>query len=263
VSALVVPGAAVTDFARIAAAYADGIAQRGGTVLTSARVTAVVRRAGVTIVETTAGAFETRVLVNCAGLQSDAIARLDGADPGVRIVPFRGEYYVLRPGRRSLVRALIYPVPDPRFPFLGVHLTRRVGGEVEAGPNAVLALKREGYRKTDVDPVEVLGLLAYPGFLRMARRHWRSGLQEMRRSISRDAFLGALRRLVPEIGSGDLQPGGSGVRAQAVARDGSLLDDFHITRAPGRIHVLNVPSPAATASLAIGRHLATILDGML
>jgi len=184
------------------------------------------------------------------------VARLLGAIPDVRIVPFRGEYYLLKPERRDLVRGLIYPVPDPEFPFLGVHFTRTVHGDVEAGPNAVLAFAREGYRFSRISPGELLGTLGYRGFWAMARRYWRTGSYEMFRSLSRGAFVRALKRLVPAITNADVTRGGAGVRAQAVTPEGVLLDDFRIVEASGAVHVLNAPSPAATASLAIGRHVA-------
>ena len=259
-AALHVPGVAVTEFARVAEACAALVTRSGGVVRTGARVVALRRDGGATVVGTTAGEFRARVVVNCAGLWSDRVALLDGADPGLRIVPFRGEYWSLRRDRRHLARGLVYPVPDARFPFLGVHLTRRADDSVEAGPNAVLAWAREGYRRRDVDPREMLRLAMFPGFRALARRHARAGLAEQWRSLSKGAFVRALRRLVPEIGRADLVPGGSGVRAQAVTPDGSLLDDFRFVRAPGRVHVLNVPSPAATASLAIGRHIAALVE---
>jgi L-2-hydroxyglutarate oxidase len=255
--ALLVPSTGVTDYAAVCEKYAELICTGGGTVLTSALVTGIRRSAVEIVVETPRGAFSTDALINCAGLFSDRIARMAGDDPGVLIVPFRGEYYDLKPGRASLVRALIYPVPDPRFPFLGVHFTRRVSGKVDAGPNAVLALSREGYRHTDVSVRDLASSLAFPGFWRMARRHWRSGIDEWRRSLSKPAFVRALQRLVPEIGDRDLAPGGSGVRAQALKPDGTLVDDFHFVSAGKILHVLNVPSPAATASLTIAK---TIVD---
>jgi L-2-hydroxyglutarate oxidase len=178
-----------------------------------------------------------------------------GATPAVRIIPFRGEYYTLRPGQ-SAVRSLVYPVPDPRFPFLGVHFTKRISGEMEAGPNAVLAFAREGYRFRDVNLRELGGTMAFGGFWRMGARYWRMGLEEFGRSLSKKAFVRGLQRLVPAIREDDLLPGGSGVRAQAVSPDGSLLDDFSIVESPSAIHVLNAPSPGATASIAIGRHIA-------
>jgi L-2-hydroxyglutarate oxidase len=194
--------------------------------------------------------------VACAGLEADRVARRCGVEPGVAIVPFRGEYWRLRAARRSLVRHLVYPVPDPRFPFLGVHFTRRVDGEVEAGPNAVLALARAGYRRRDVSAGDVLELLRWPGFARLAARHWARGAAEAWRSANRGALVRALRRLVPEIRAADLVPAPAGVRAQALGRDGSLVDDFLLAEGPRQIHVLNAPSPAATAALAIGRWIA-------
>jgi L-2-hydroxyglutarate oxidase len=178
-----------------------------------------------------------------------------GVEPGVRIVPFRGEYYDLTPDRKTLVRGLIYPVPDPRFPFLGVHFTRRIHGNVDAGPNAVFAFKREGYGRTDFSLSDTLSALSFPGFWRMAGRFWKSGLDEQYRSVSKAAFVKALQRLVPEVRESDLVPGGSGVRAQAITREGSLVDDFQFSQSKNMLHVYNVPSPAATASLAIGRIL--------
>jgi len=255
--ALYSPGTAVVDFARVAAAMAELLARRGVEIQTGARVRAIRRAAGVVELETDRGATACRRFINCAGLYSDAVARLAGVRPEARIIPFRGEYYLLRPERR-LVRGLIYPVPDPQFPFLGVHFTKRIQGDYEAGPNAVLAFAREGYRFGIVHPAELTGMLAYRGFWAMAARYWRTGLYEMYRSLSRRAFVRALRRLVPELSDADVEPGGAGVRAMAVAPDGSLVDDFVITETPEAIHVLNAPSPAATASIAIGRHVAAL-----
>ena len=256
--ALHVPGTAVTDFGEVARRFGHLVAGTGGTVKTGARVTGLTRRGNLTHVATTAGELETRLVVNCAGLYSDRIARLAGSDDGTIIVPFRGEYREVRPDRRHLVRGLIYPVPDPRFPFLDVHLTRTVHEEVEAGPNAVLALAREGYTRTRLDTAELAATLAHPGFWRLAARHWRRGLAEMHRSLSAAAFLRAAQALVPDLAPGDLLPGGAGVRAQAVDRHGRLLDDFHIVRGAGAIHVINAPSPAATAAIPIGRAIATM-----
>ena len=250
--ALVVPSTGITDYVRVCEKYAELITARGGTILTSAAATAIRRLNGEIIVETSRGAFSTGFLVNCAGLYSDRIARMAGDDPGVAIVPFRGEYYDLIPERASLLRGLIYPVPDPRFPFLGVHFTRRISGTVDAGPNAVLALAREGYRHTDISLHDLSQALAFPGFWRMARKHWRNGFDEFRRSLSKPVFVKALQRLVPDVRDRDLVPGGSGVRAQAVKPDGALVDDFHFVHSRNVLHVLNVVSPAATASLAIG-----------
>ncbi len=255
--ALLVPSTGVTDYALVCEKYAQLIAANGGTVRTSAAVTGIKRSAQEIVVETNKGAFATSSLINCAGLYSDRIARMAGDDPGIMIVPFRGEYYDLTPERSSLVRALIYPVPDPHFPFLGVHFTRRITGRVDAGPNAVLALAREGYRHNDISARDLASSLAFPGFWRMAGKHWRNALGEWHRSLSKRAFVRALQRLLPEIRESDLVPGGSGVRAQALKPDGALVDDFQFVSSGKVLHVLNVPSPAATASLMIGK---TIVD---
>ncbi len=251
--ALVVPSTGVTDYAVVCEKYAELISARGVTVLTSAAATGIRRLADEIVVETRQGAFSAKSLINCAGLFSDRISRMAGDDPGVMIVPFRGEYYDLVPDRAMLVRALIYPVPDPQFPFLGVHFTRRITGRVDAGPNAVLALAREGYRHTDISVRDLASSVAFPGFWRMAARHWRSAIDEWHRSFSKAAFVHALQRLVPEVVEKDLVPGGSGVRAQALKPDGSLVDDFQFVTSGKVLHVLNVPSPAATASLSIGK----------
>ena len=255
--ALLVPSTGVTDYALVCEKYAQLIVASGGTVRTSVAVTGIQRSAQEIVVETNTGAFATSAVINCAGLYSDRIARMAGDDPGIMIVPFRGEYYDLTPERSSLVRALIYPVPDPRFPFLGVHFTRRITGRVDAGPNAVLALAREGYRHSDINARDLASSLAFPGFWRMAGKHWRNALGEWHRSLSKRAFVRALERLLPEIRESDLVPGGSGVRAQALKPDGALVDDFQFVPSGKILHVLNVPSPAATASLMIGK---TIVD---
>ncbi len=255
--ALVVPSTGVTDYALVCEKYTELISEKGGAVLTSTPATAIKRTANEIVVETPRGAFSTTALINCAGLHSDRISHMAGDDPGIMIVPFRGEYYDLVPAGAALVRALIYPVPDPRFPFLGVHFTRRITGKVDAGPNAVLALSREGYRHTDINPRDLASSLGFLGFWRMARQHWRNGLGEWHRSLSKSAFVRALQRLLPEVQPQDLVPGGSGVRAQALKPDGSLVDDFQFVPSGKILHVLNVPSPAATASLMIGK---TIVD---
>jgi L-2-hydroxyglutarate oxidase LhgO len=257
VAALLVPETGIVDYGAVAAAYARELERRGGQVRTGARVTAIARRPRSVVVESTAGEVETRALVACAGLQSDRIARMAGVALDVAIVPFRGEYWMLAAERRCLVRHLVYPVPDPRFPFLGVHFTRRIGGAVEAGPNAVLAMAREGYSRSSFDTGDAIGIAGWPGFWRMAGRHWRTALAEQARSLSRAAFARACARLVPEVRAQDLAPGGAGVRAQAVRRDGALLDDFAIAEAERMVHVINAPSPAATASLAIGEEIAS------
>ena len=253
---LFVPQTGIVDYAHVAAAYVTDIQSAGGEVRTRSRVTAVRQREGMLVVESETGDLETRALINCAGLQSDRFARLCGVNPGLKIIPFRGEYYELKPERQHLVRNLIYPVPDPRFPFLGVHFTRMAGGGVEAGPNAVLAFRREGYAKTSFSPRDTAGMLGFSGFWIMIANHWKTGLGEMHRSLSKAAFVKALQRLMPEIQADDLTPGGAGVRAQAVLPDGKLVDDFRIVESPRVIHVLNAPSPAATASLSIGLDLA-------
>jgi L-2-hydroxyglutarate oxidase len=250
------PTTSIVDYAEVAQALARGLLAEGVVIRTGARVAAIEVTGDGFHLDTASGPVRARRLVNCAGLHSDVVARMTGARPGVRIVPFRGEYYMVRPERHELVRGLIYPVPDPEFPFLGVHFTRTVHGEVEAGPNAVLAFAREGYRLGRVHLRELAGTLGYRGFWAMVWRYWRTGSYEMYRSLSKAAFVRALQRLVPEITAADVTRGGAGVRAQAVAEDGSLVDDFRIARSKGAIHVLNAPSPAATASLAIGRHVA-------
>ncbi|MFI1937823.1 L-2-hydroxyglutarate oxidase [Streptomyces purpureus] len=242
----------ICDYGAVAAQLADA---SGAEIHYGSEVTAIDRRPWGVAVRTAAGRIvRGRILVNCAGLQCDRVARLAGDDPGMRIVPFRGEYYELT--RPDLVRGLVYPVPDPAFPFLGVHLTRGIDGGVHVGPNAVPALAREGYDWTVVRPRELASTLAWPGSWTIARRHWRYGAGELRRSFSKRAFTAAVRRLLPAVQESDLRPTAAGVRAQAVLRDGTLADDFLIREAPRTVHVLNAPSPAATASLPIGRDIA-------
>src|SRR5271155_497804 len=258
--ALVVPSTSVTDYVAVCDKYAALIMERGGSILTSAEVLSMKRGASEIVLETGRGAFSTTYLINCGGLFSDRISRMAGDEPEVTIAPFRGEYYDLIPERSSLVRALIYPVPDPRFPFLGVHFTRRISGRVDAGPNAVLAFRREGYRRTDFKLKDLASSLAFPGFWRMSAKYWRSGLDEVHRSFSKAAFVRALQRLIPAVREEDLVPGGSGVRAQALKRDGTLVDDFQFVQSGNGLHVLNVPSPAATASLLIGRAIVEMAN---
>jgi L-2-hydroxyglutarate oxidase len=248
----------IVDYPRVIAVQAELVRALGGEILLGARVEGVRRLGGEIVLETPRGAVRVRALVNCAGLQSDRVARLCGVEPGLQIVPFRGEYYELRPERHHLVRNLVYPVPDPEFPFLGVHFTRMVHGGVEAGPNAVLAWKREGYRHRDISLRDLAQMAAYGGFWRMASRYWRTGLGEMYRSASKRAFVAALRRLLPELREDDVVRAGAGVRAQAVEPSGVLCDDFRIVEAAGMVHVLNAPSPAATASISIGQHIADL-----
>lgn len=256
VAGLRVPSTGITDYSAVCRALAALIVKQGGSLQLKARVTRVHRRSGESIVETTAGEYKARWVINCAGLHSDRVARHAGVKPDARIVPFRGEYYELRPERRTLVRNLIYPVPDPEFPFLGVHFTRMIDGSVHAGPNAVLSLKREGYQRTSFNLRDCWDTLSYPGFWRLARRHARAGLEEMHRSFSKKAFVHSLQRLIPEVCAEDLIPSEAGVRAQALRIDGHLVDDFMIISGEGSTHVCNAPSPAATASLEIGRCIA-------
>jgi L-2-hydroxyglutarate oxidase len=257
--ALEIPGEAVTNPVAYTQALAAEAERHGAAVWVRCRVEAIEAETDGLSVRSASGAtVRCGIAVNCAGLYADEVARRASAVPDLQIVPFRGEYYMLRPERRHLVRGLIYPVPDPEFPFLGVHFTRTVHGDVEAGPNAVLAFAREGYRFGRVNLRELAATLGYRGFRAMARRYWKVGVYEMYRSLSRGAFVRALQRLVPAVSGADLRPGGAGVRAQAVSPDGSLVDDFRIVQAADAIHVLNAPSPAATASLAIGRHIAAL-----
>ncbi|MBV9180394.1 MAG: L-2-hydroxyglutarate oxidase [Acidobacteria bacterium] len=254
--ALHVPGAGITDYVKVSEKYAQIIAQNGGQIWLQTKVIGLRTDQGGYVLETTQGTIAAQYIVNCAGLYSDVIAHMAGANRDLRIVPFRGEYYELIPQRGHLVAGLIYPVPDPRFPFLGVHFTRRINGHVDAGPNAVLAFKREGYAKTDFSLSEAFSELVFPGFWRMAAKYWRTGVAELYRSCSKRAFVHALRQLVPEVESSDLVPAPAGVRAQALERDGTLIDDFRFEGSGNLLHVCNVPSPAATASLVIGRAVA-------
>jgi L-2-hydroxyglutarate oxidase len=255
VRGLHVPGTGIVDYAKVAQRYAALVAARGGVVQVSCEVTGLKRSGDRTVLETTGGDFEAKWIVNCAGLQSDRVRRMDAVKQDVAIVPFRGEYYDIVPGREHLLKGLLYPVPDPGFPFLGVHFTRRIGGGIEAGPNAVLALKREGYSKRSFDAKDVMEYARFPGFWIMAGRHWKMSLGEYHRSWSKAAFVRALQKLMPELRAEDLVAGSSGVRAQALDVEGRLLDDFHFVYTDRIVHVCNVPSPAATASLAIGRHI--------
>jgi len=250
------PGTAITDYEQVAAAMRTRFERGGGRVRTGSAVTGIRPGSDSVRIDTTGGALEASHLIGCAGLHADRVARMAGVELDVRIIPFRGEYMVLAPERAGLVNGLIYPVPDPSLPFLGVHLTRTVHGEVEAGPNAVLAFDREGYGILDVSLRDTVDSLSFPGLWRMAGRYIGVGAYEYYRSFSKVAFVNAIRRLLPEIAVGDVRRGGAGVRAQAMGRDGKLIDDFVIRESERAIHVLNAPSPAATASLAIGGHLA-------
>jgi L-2-hydroxyglutarate oxidase len=259
VRALRVPSTGITDYALVTAKYAEIAIARGVEVKIGAGVTGFGNARSEVVIRTRAGEITARYVVNCAGLYSDRIAQLAGHDPGMMVIPFRGEYYDLAPERASLVRGLIYPLPDPAYPFLGVHFTRRIHGNVDAGPNAVLAFRREGYRRTDFDFEESMQVTGYSGFQAMARLHWKNGLSEMRRSWSKRLFVQSCQRLLPEVRMEDMTPGGSGVRAQAVAANGTLVDDFRFVARERFLHVLNVPSPAATASLPIGREIVEMV----
>jgi L-2-hydroxyglutarate oxidase LhgO len=253
-----VPGTGIVDYKEVAAKYAELFVRNGGSIYLSHEVIGLQCRGNYTIIETTGEDFSATLVINCSGLHSDRVTRMSTARRDMMIVPFRGEYYEIVPSKRHYVRSLIYPVPDPRYPFLGVHFTRRIGGGVEAGPNAVLALHREGYTKYSFGSSDVLELATFPGFWRMAATHWRLSLGEYYRSINKAAFVRALQRLIPSVMEDDLQPGGSGVRAQALDSDGHLVDDFRFVQSRGILHVANVPSPAATASLAIARHIVDL-----
>lgn len=262
VRGLLVPGTGIVDFRKVAEAYVSGFETAGGRLLLGRKVLKIADVAGGVRIETGRGEIFARVVINCAGLHSDRVARLAGFEPPCRIVPFRGEYYSIRPERKHLVKNLIYPVPDPRFPFLGVHFTRMIDGKVEAGPNAVPAMAREGYSRGVVNVCDLLETVRFGGFWRLAGKYWRNGIVEMARSFSKGLFAKSLRRLVPEIEAADLAPGGAGVRAQALGPDGRLLDDFVVLRSEKMIHVLNAPSPAATSSLAIAGHIVGEAAGL-
>jgi L-2-hydroxyglutarate oxidase len=257
IQALYSPNTAITDFKQVAEAMASGIRETGGEIHLSSTVLSIIKADGDFNLETTRATVKCRYLINCAGLQADRIAHMTGSHPDILLLPFRGEYFTLKPECR-LVRNLIYPVPDPEFPFLGVHFTKRIGGGYEAGPNAVLAFAREGYRLKDICWRDLAAMFGNAGFWAMARRYWRIQAYELYRSISRRAFLAALQKLVPELEERDMARGESGVRAQIVTSEGFLADDFIIAESRNVINVLNAPSPAATASIAIGRHIADL-----
>ncbi|NOS68672.1 MAG: L-2-hydroxyglutarate oxidase [Verrucomicrobia bacterium] len=263
VAGLRVPQEGIVDYPKVCEAMLKIISAQGGRVVTNARVTKLRESGGGWIAETTAGEFEADFLVTCAGLHSDRVSQLAGEKREVRIVPFRGEYYKLKPARQFLVKHLIYPVPDPAFPFLGVHFTRLIEGGIEAGPNAVLAFKREGYKKTDFNPVDLFDALSFGGLWKFLGQHKRMCWEEIKRSFSKKLFCESLQRLVPEVRMDDLETGGAGVRAQAMSPDGTLVQDFSFVRGRKALHVLNAPSPAATASLAIGGEIAAQLDGQV
>jgi (S)-2-hydroxyglutarate dehydrogenase len=254
-----VPGTGITDFKMVSVKYANLIRESGAEVLTRAGVEGIARDSNTIVLETSSLVVRARFVVNCAGLHSDRIARMAGVNLGLRIVPFRGEYYEIVPSKHHLINGLVYPVPDPRYPFLGVHFTRRIHGGVEAGPNAVLSFKREGYSRTSFNLADSADTFFFGGFWKMAVEHWKSGAEEFYRSWSKKAFTRALQKLLPSLTERDIRPSGSGVRAQALDSSGKLLDDFHFVYNDRILHVCNVPSPAATASLVIGREIVSML----
>ena len=259
ISGLFVPQTGIVDFTEVTKTYAKLFLENGGRIETDCKFLSLKNFNREFVIVTTKGEFKTKFIVNCAGLYCDRVAKLCGVDPGLQIVPFRGEYFKIKKEKEYLVKNLIYPVPDPRFPFLGVHFTRMIKGGIEAGPNAVLAFKREGYLKSDFSLKDISQVFLYPGFWKMASKYYRMGFAEFYRSFSKTAFVKALQKLVPEIKKDDIEPGGAGVRAQALEPNGNLVDDFRIVEAERMIHVLNAPSPAATASLSIGRTIANIV----
>lgn len=253
IAAIHVPEAGIVNYKQVCNRLGEIIQERGNEVIVGAKVTAIRRSGPKSVVATTAGEFETSLIVNCAGLHSDRVTKMGGTKPDSKIVPFRGEYFELVPEKRHLCRNLIYPVPDPKFPFLGVHFTRMIDGNVECGPNAVLAFAREGYKMSDINIGDLFESLTYPGFIRMAMKHWKMGMGEMWRSFSKAAFVKALQRLMPEIRAEDMVTAPAGVRAQAVTREGALVDDFLVVESDNMVNINNAPSPAATASLNIGK----------
>ena len=259
---LKVTATGIVAYKEVCAKYAELVRQRGGTVMLGTQVTQVSEEKGTHRIETTRGEFEARFLINCAGLHSDRMARLAGLQPQARIVPFRGEYYELMPAKRHLVKSLIYPVPNPDFPFLGVHFTRMIDGTVHAGPNAVLAFKREGYHRTDFSARDTWETLTYGGFWKLARKNMSEGLMEMRRSFSKALFVQSLQELIPEVQADDVVPTHAGVRAQALLPDGGLVDDFLFVEGRNAVHVCNAPSPAATASLEIAKAVVARLPDL-
>jgi len=259
IDGLFVPQTGIVDYVAVTNKYADLIRYKGGEIKANSKLTSVKKVGKNLVLSTEKGEYHTKFIVNCAGLQSDRVAKLCGVDPGLMIIPFRGEYYKIKKEKQYLVKNLIYPVPDIKFPFLGVHFTRMINGGVEAGPNAVLAFKREGYKKTDFSFGDILEMKLYPGFWKMAAKFYKMGFQEFRRSFSKDLFVKSLQKLIPEIQSDDIEKGGAGVRAQALERDGKLVDDFRIVEAERMVHVLNAPSPAATASLSIGKTISEMV----
>ena len=260
VAGLFVPQTGIVDYKDVVEKYAELIIKKGGLIKTNSSVVSMKRTNRELIFNTKNNEYKAKLIVNCAGLQSDRVARMCGVNPKLKIIPFRGEYYKLKKEKEHLVKNLIYPVPDPQYPFLGVHFTRMIKGGVEAGPNAVLAFKREGYSKTDFSFRDVMEMKLYPGFWKMAMKHYKMGISEFRRSFSKNLFVESLQKLIPEVQYDDVYAEGAGVRAQALEHDGKLVDDFRIVEAKQMIHVLNAPSPAATASLSIGEKIAEMIQ---
>ncbi len=266
IKALYVPETGIVDYRKVAAAYGEKVRDANGDIRLSQRVVGILDRGAEIILQTSGGDYRTKNLINCGGLQSDIVAQMMGGKnhhrqgEEHRIIPFRGEYYKIAPAREHLVKNLIYPVPDPTFPFLGVHFTRMARGGVEAGPNAVFAYAREGYSHSDINLRDLWRTVSFKGFWAITGKYWQTGFGELYRSLSKKAFVRALQKLLPEIGADDLVPGGAGVRAQAVSASGALVDDFVIKESQGAIHVLNAPSPGATASLAIGQSICAMAE---
>ncbi|MBT8382900.1 MAG: L-2-hydroxyglutarate oxidase [Ignavibacteria bacterium] len=263
VAGLFVPQTGIVDFKQVTNAYSKLLTEAGGEIKTICKFLSLKKIKDKLILNTTCGEIKCKVLVNCGGLYSDRIARICNVKPGLQIIPFRGEYYKLKRDKENLVKNLIYPVPNPKFPFLGVHFTKMINGGVEAGPNAVLAFKKEGYTKKDFSFNDVFRMLTFSGFWKMAAKYYKMGFEEFYRSFSKKAFVKALQKLVPEIEENDIQPGGAGVRAQALGPNGKLVDDFRILETEKMVHVLNAPSPAATASISIGRRISKIVINKL
>ncbi|SDI14360.1 L-2-hydroxyglutarate oxidase [Alteribacillus bidgolensis] len=261
VEAIHVPAAGIVNFKKAAETFASLIEESGGDLRLNTEVQKITEKTESTFIETNRGTFEAKILINCAGLHSDRIAKMAGYHTDMKIIPFRGEYFKLKKEKRHLVNNLVYPVPNPDFPFLGVHFTRMINGEVEAGPNAVLGFKREGYRKTDFHAKDFMEVMKYSGFWKLARKYAKEGTNEMIRSLSKKKFVQSMQKLIPDITGEDVEPGPAGVRAQALKADGSLVDDFHVIQGKRSLHVCNAPSPAATASIPIGEEIAArILD---
>ena len=258
IKALHAPGTGIVDYIKVTEVYADQFRHSGGEIFLDTEVIGATESSGKIIIKTNRGEIETKKVINCAGLHSDRIAKMFGLDTNLKIIPFRGEYYTLKKSKEYLVKGLIYPVPNPELPFLGVHFTQTMKGYVEAGPNAVLATKREGYRKRDISLRDSLETFTYSGFWNLLKNDWKTGIWEINRSLRKSVFVKSLRELIPEVNGSDLDVGGSGVRAQAVAPDGTLIDDFKIEGSENAIHVLNAPSPGATSSLVIGKYISNL-----